>query len=213
MQIKTCILSLSVLLSMSVELLLADSGNLIIDRESLATDEISQGKTWGASLLDGQQLVSELQKGGYVIYLRHTATEQKIEQWNKIDLKDCSTQRNLSEKGRQQGRKIGAAFSLLDIKLSKVISSPFCRCVDTGTLAFGTVEISSDLLFISGRNQDLETALSKRLGTQPLDGTNTVLVSHTSNLIDTTGILAMGIPVVLLTKGTVREARGLTSIT
>ena len=189
MQIRSCVFPLVLLLSLGAQLVLADSANQTFDQKQLSTtDDTSQGKTWGTSLLSGRRLIQELQKGGYVIYLRHTATEQKIEQWDDIDLLDCSTQRNLSEQGRQQGLRIGVAFSSLGIKLTKVVTSPFCRCIETGRIAFGTVEISSDLLFIPGRDQILEAALGKMLGTRPLDGTNTMLVSHGSNLIDTTGI-------------------------
>jgi len=154
----------------------------------LVKDGVAEGKSSGTLSLDEQQLIRELQKGGYVIYFRHTATEQKTVQWDNIDLQDCATQRNLSELGRQQSLGIGAAFSSLGINVTRVVSSPFCRCIETGKLAFGTVEISHDLLFSPGSDKLLEAKLGKMLRTKPLADGNTVLISHSSNLRETTGI-------------------------
>jgi hypothetical protein len=56
-------------------------------------------------------------------------------------LGDCSTQRNLSNEGRAQARRIGQWFSARGLKPARVRSSPWCRCVDTATLAFGSAEV------------------------------------------------------------------------
>lgn len=55
-------------------------------------------------------------------------------------LGDCSMQRNLSDEGRAQARRIGAWFSARALLPARVRSSPWCRCVDTATLAFGAPE-------------------------------------------------------------------------
>lgn len=188
MLIRTVISTLIIFFSLSIDLALAGSPDLTIDQPKLAAKEVFTEEPWGISLFEEQKLIRELKKGGYVIYFRHTATEQKIEQWDDIDLQDCATQRNLSELGQRQGRRIGIVFSSLGIKVSKVLTSPFCRCIDTGTIAFGTVDISRALLFSVGEDKGLEIALRKILGTQPLAGGNTVLVSHSSNLRDAAGI-------------------------
>jgi hypothetical protein len=52
----------------------------------------------------------------------------------------CSTQRNLSEDGRAQARRIGDWFRQRGLQPAQVRSSPWCRCLDTATLAFGRVE-------------------------------------------------------------------------
>jgi hypothetical protein len=49
--------------------------------------------------LDGERLVSALRGGGYVIYLRHAATEAAPDE-DPVVLSDCDTQRNLSAEGR-----------------------------------------------------------------------------------------------------------------
>lgn len=188
MHIKLFVVPLIILLAVNAIPAQADPPNLKVDPSPVVKDEVAHGATWGDSSLNAQQLIRELQKGGYIVYFRHTATEQKTVNWDDIDLQDCTTQRNLSELGRQQGRQIGEAFSSLGIKVSKVLSSPFCRCIDTARIAFGTAEISQDLLFSVGGDETLQVALGNLLGTQPLANSNTVLVSHSSNLRDTTGV-------------------------
>src|SRR5207247_2594884 len=52
-------------------------------------------------------------------------------------LDECSTQRNLSEEGRAQARRVGAAFAARGIPIGRVLSSQWCRCLETARLAFG----------------------------------------------------------------------------
>jgi hypothetical protein len=52
----------------------------------------------------------------------------------------CSTQRNLNDDGRAQARRIGEWFTARGLKPARVRSSPWCRCLDTATLAFGAAE-------------------------------------------------------------------------
>src|SRR5258705_5928870 len=50
----------------------------------------------------------------------------------KID--DCATQRNLDEKGRAQARALGEAFRQHGVRADKILSSPWCRCLETARL-------------------------------------------------------------------------------
>ena len=50
----------------------------------------------------------------------------------KVD--DCATQRNLSDEGRAQARRIGARFRANGIETAKVFSSQWCRCRETAEL-------------------------------------------------------------------------------
>jgi broad specificity phosphatase PhoE len=49
-------------------------------------------------------------------------------------LDDCSTQRNLSPQGRDDARAIGRRLREQAVPVGRVVSSPWCRCVDTATL-------------------------------------------------------------------------------
>jgi len=52
----------------------------------------------------------------------------------------CSTQRNLSDEGREQARRLGEWFASRSLQPARVRSSPWCRCMDTATLAFGRAQ-------------------------------------------------------------------------
>ncbi len=58
----------------------------------------------------------------------------------QFKLGDCSTQRLLSDEGREQARRMGAWFRERQLNPTRVRSSPWCRCIDTGKLAFGSAE-------------------------------------------------------------------------
>jgi len=145
-----------------------------------------------APAMDMPSLVRALQNGGYVIYFRHTATDQSKPDSDRLDLKNCATQRNLSEKGREQARLIGKAFSALGIKVSSVLSSPFCRCIDTAKIAFGKATVVQGLEFAMAKNEaetkKLGAVLRKYLAARPERGTNTVIVAHSANLKEAVGI-------------------------
>ena len=65
-----------------------------------------------------------------VIFLRHSWAPGFGDPENfKID--DCSTQRNLSDEGVLQARKIGKFFLKNQIQFSEILTSEWCRCKDT----------------------------------------------------------------------------------
>ena len=80
-----------------------------------------------------------LREGGLVLALRHALAPGTFDP-PQFKLGDCSTQRNLNDIGRQQAQQIGAWFQAQRLKPARVRSSPWCRCVDTAQLAFGTHE-------------------------------------------------------------------------
>jgi phosphohistidine phosphatase SixA len=49
----------------------------------------------------------------------------------------CSTQRNLSINGQEEARRIGAWFRRHQLEPRAVLTSAWCRCIDTAELAFG----------------------------------------------------------------------------
>lgn len=137
-------------------------------------------------------LVQALKSGGHVIYFRHAATEQAQQDSSPVDLKNCATQRSLSDKGKDQARAIGKAFGQLRVNVSKVFASPYCRTIDTAKLAFGEVTVVPDLEFAIAKSESetkrLGGVLRKMLENQPPKGTNTVIVAHSANLKEAVGI-------------------------
>ena len=63
-----------------------------------------------------------------------------------FDIDDCSTQRTLSDQGRDQARVVGAAFAERGIAFGAVLTSEWCRCSETAELlALGPVEAAPAL--------------------------------------------------------------------
>ena len=65
-----------------------------------------------------------------VIFLRHALAPGVGDPENFIK-EDCSTQRNLNDKGRLQARLIGNYLRSTNLKFSQILTSEWCRCIDT----------------------------------------------------------------------------------
>ena len=86
-----------------------------------------------------QNLINELKQGGKLIFIRHAYAPGTGDPEN-FNLKDCTTQRNLSQKGIDQSKEIGLFFTENKIQIDKVLSSEWCRCKDTAKYAFNSFE-------------------------------------------------------------------------
>jgi hypothetical protein len=71
----------------------------------------------------GRDLVARLRQDGHVIFIRHAATEATRDD-PKPDLADPSTQRNLSDAGRDQARQLGRAIGRHQLPVGTVLASP-----------------------------------------------------------------------------------------
>ncbi|MEM6677023.1 MAG: histidine phosphatase family protein [Pseudomonadota bacterium] len=61
-------------------------------------------------------------------------------------LRDCRTQRNLDARGRAQARATGELFRAAGVRIDRVLTSQWCRCLDTARLLdLGAVEESPPL--------------------------------------------------------------------
>lgn len=155
-----------------------------------------------AAAADG--LWALLARGGRVVLVRHASTEPGLGDPPGFRLGDCATQRNLSEAGRAEARRLGAAFRARGIPVGRVLSSPWCRTLETARLAFGEAEPWRALeSFHYDRSREAEqTAGFRRLASEPPDGGNVVLVTHSANIGAWTGIFpAQGEMVILTPRG------------
>lgn len=85
-----------------------------------------------------------LQRGGYVVYFRHAATDMSMTD-STDNLADCTRQRNLTASGRADARAIGQAWRRSRLPVGAVLSSPYCRTRDTARLAFGRFTTATEL--------------------------------------------------------------------
>lgn len=99
----------------------------------------------------------------YVVLVRHALAPGTGDPPN-FQLEDCSTQRNLSAEGRAQAKHIGEAFKQRGILVQQVLSSQWCRCLETAELMdIGTVELFSPLnSFFSNRSTSTEQTAQVR---------------------------------------------------
>jgi broad specificity phosphatase PhoE len=148
---------------------------------------------------DTEAVWQALRQPGAVVVVRHSYAPGTYDPPDaKLD--DCSTQRNLDERGRAQARKIGDGFRDKGISVGEVLSSPRCRCIDTARLAFGRAEVWEPLqgsLNDPARRAQQLAAIRARVASHR-DGRPLVLVTHGSVVSDLTGVdIRMGELVVM----------------
>ena len=91
-----------------------------------------------------KNIIENLKAGGKLIFIRHAYAPGGGDPEN-FNIYNCSTQRNLSESGRIQSKKIGNFFKENKIKIKNVYSSEWCRCKETASLAFKSFKTKSFL--------------------------------------------------------------------
>lgn len=157
----------------------------------------------GAALADDAKLAAmlpSLQQGGYVIVLRHGATDVRQEDAYPLNYDDMTKQRQLSESGRDTARQMGVALGALGIPIGTVLTSRLNRAVETGRLVAGKAVITRQELTDSGMgsasamagssatgNARYATALRELVATRPQHRTNTLIVTHKTNIQDAFG--------------------------
>ena len=156
------------------------------------------------SAVDTGTLWAMLRQGGQVVVVRHASTVPGVGDPPGFRLEDCSTQRNLSAAGREEARRIGEAFRARGIPVGRVLSSRWCRCMDTAWLAFGQAEpwLPLDSFFDDRSREPGQTqAVKARVGEHPASG-NLILVTHQVNITALTGISpAQGEAIILTPQG------------
>lgn len=127
---------------------------------------------------------TRLNEGGYVVMMRHARAPGTGDP-QEVVIGDCTTQRNLSDGGREQSRRLGALFKNAGVTGARVFSSEWCRCVDTATLMdLGPVETFHGLSsFFSNNNRGRNLkALGEKFQSLPIDGAPVVMVTHQVNI-------------------------------
>lgn len=143
--------------------------------------------------------LSLLQQGGYTLIFRHASAPGGIPPtgtgndtggaldslwWMRCD---ANYSRQLSVTGRNEAMNIGRTFKRLNIKISRIAASEFCRCYETAVLMNTglPVTISQGLTMTLYTNELRTRTIDSLARPMPPQGTNTVLVTHGIDFGDT----------------------------
>src|SRR3984885_11467118 len=144
----------------------------------------------GSAAADNADIAQALRAGGLVILVRHGATFPDQADTDPLNFDNIAAQRNLNDKGKALAKAFGEALRQVGIPVGKVYTSKYNRAYETAILAgFKDIEKTSDLteggLVVSpNENNRRIEALHKMLGTAPMAGTNTILITHKPNIVD-----------------------------
>lgn len=132
-----------------------------------------------------------LRDGGRAVLIRHALAAGSGDPGN-FDIAKCATQRNLSDRGKLQARKMGALFAARAAPLDRVLSSRYCRCLDTARFAFGEdiaePTAALDPLAKSEPAKQAQLAAMRALVADFSGSGNLVLVTHQENIVALTGV-------------------------
>ncbi|RTE93019.1 histidine phosphatase family protein [Bradyrhizobium sp. LVM 105] len=148
---------------------------------------------------DTPELIASLKQGGFVLIFRHTATDDGQKDIYPFKFDDMSAQRQLSDKGREMARQIGAAVKEFAIPIGEVYTSRLNRAIEAGKLISGREVKPVDALTDSsnasasgmanptGANAKAGQAVRQLVDAPPKAGANTFLVTHKTNIADAFG--------------------------
>lgn len=137
--------------------------------------------------LPAKTLLTRLQKGGYVIVMRHASSPRQVPDKQAANPDNLKLERQLDEAGRAGARAMGTALRSLRIPVGEVLSSPTYRAMETARLAqLPNVRTQEELGDTGQSMQSVSAAqgqwLRDRVNRLPGDGTNTILVTHSPNI-------------------------------
>ena len=133
---------------------------------------------------DDADLVAALQSGEHIALMRHAIAPGSGDPPN-LRIGDCSTQRNLSDGGRTQASEIGVHLRESGLTEARLVSSQWCRCLDTARLlSLGDVEelpFLNSLVSYPSERAEMTRSLRSWISEQDLSGP-TLLVTHSINI-------------------------------
>ncbi len=162
-----------------------------ISQTLIALPLLFSSAAW-SDMLSGEQLIEALQKGGYVLFLRHASTDPNQADTDTLNLANIKAQRQLNDKGRAEATAVGKALSDVKIPVGKILVSPYARALDTAKLAklgefTPTMDIAEPQNVAPVETKRRAEALRELLAAPPAPGTNTLLISHKPNLQEAAG--------------------------
>jgi phosphohistidine phosphatase SixA len=151
-----------------------------------------------------------LRAGAHIALMRHTDAPGGAGDPPGFRLEDCATQRNLSDKGRSDAAKIGARLKAEGIRIEKILSSPWCRCMETARLLqLGPVEAAppfSNVFVLRDQMESLTAGAREVIDAWKGSGI-LLVVTHGANIFALTGVSPASGEIVVVRGGS-REAVG-----
>ncbi|MES2510663.1 MAG: histidine phosphatase family protein [Pseudomonadota bacterium] len=134
---------------------------------------------------------ADLSQPGAIVLFRH-ATAPGVGDPANFKLDACATQRNLSDEGRAEARRLGEQFRSRKIVVGAVVSSQWCRTRETARLAFGPA-VKDETAFNSsfrapGEVSEAQTVQARALLSRWRGPGTLVVVTHQVNITALTGI-------------------------
>jgi phosphohistidine phosphatase SixA len=133
---------------------------------------------------DDENIWAALKHGGKIILLRHTHVDIQ-EGIGRLAPGYCAAEVNLSASGVEQAERIGETFRAHGIAIGEVLASPYCRCMDTGRLAFGHAT-AVQYLIPPGVGSDSQAKLNNERVLREIlkhhDPSNLVMITHDLNI-------------------------------
>lgn len=99
----------------------------------LLTGLLMAAATLAITPATASELSEALASPDYILLMRH-ADAPGVGDPPGYAIGDCSTQRNLGERGKKQAADTGKWLRAEGVTTAVVYTSPWCRCVDTGNL-------------------------------------------------------------------------------
>lgn len=142
------------------------------------------------TFVQADDIVEALKEPGTHLILRHTLAPGTGDPDN-FQIGDCSTQRNLNDEGRKQAKQLGDFLKRHNIRFDGVLSSQWCRCLETAELIdMGEVKEFEPLSSTWTRSQEVKVERTNDLKTflnEDANQTNLLLVTHYINILELTG--------------------------
>ncbi len=170
-----------------------------ISRRASMALALAAGTGWALPSLARTEPWPALRQGGLLLFMRH-ANAPGIGDPANFRVEDCSTQRNLSQAGRDQAVAVGENLRRNGVSWQSVQSSRWCRCLDTARLAFGAAEPFELLNSSFAGRPDVTPELKAHLLALPRDGANRIYVTHMVNIMRLLGVNTADAEIVLARK-------------
>jgi len=139
-----------------------------------------------AQQLQGKSLVSALQRGGYVILMRHANAPRELPSAQTADPENVHLERQLDENGRTTAVAFGKALRDLKISIGQVLSSPTYRAFETARYAQLPTPRAIPELGDNGQSMQItkesQAAWLQKHVTEFPSGSNTIIITHQPNI-------------------------------